>query len=461
MSSNPLANVVTSTVPAGGSESPSDVGPSGAANDFFRRMQAATTEKAPAADAAKPEEEKPETKDIVAQTPEASTAQALADAGKAPEGKAEPKKAESIRALVKGSNIPAEHKEEVTALAYQGKAAQEAGLTTDVIKAFKDLGISIPSIVERIRLHPAIEDGRRDALLAGEYRTFINDFIHNPQEVVRKLRLTSQGAGRPEIWSEFVAAVSQNIEQEARPLWLSKLNREVRHILNKLAQEAVDQKDETKQVSVENVQTMLGLTPGASGGQTQPVIDPKVQSLQNENDELKRRQAQQEAAQRDSFIAAASNDAKTAILRDIVDRFTAAKPTGMDDDESRRCVEEAFTKVGNELLANQNFVRDFESFRNGEISQRSHDLAVKFALERARSFIPIHLNASLAFYGKRALATAGAQDAKTAKAAAQTDAAKVTGVTPGPTKQPDVMDRLKAARGKGQRFSEAIFSALN
>ncbi len=464
MGNNELANVGTGA-PAIDSGYSADVAPNGSvANDLFRRMQAAKPEGTPAADAAKSEETKPETKDLAVQTPEASTAAALADAGKAPESKPEAKDAkktsESIRALVKASNIPAEFKEEVTALAYQGKAAQEAGLSQDVIKTFKDMGVSIQSVVERIRLHPAIDDAKRDALLAGEHRTLISDIINNPKKFVQNIRATIDSANRPEVKAALVGAFAENIEKEARQLWISKLDREFRAVLHNLAQEAAAEKDETKQISVENVQTMLGYGPSASAAAA-PVADPNLLALKNENDELKRAKAQQDAAQRDAFIANVGNEAKAAILKDIVDRFVATRPTGMDDDESKRCVEEAFTNVGKELLANANFVRDFDSFRNGDTSQRGKELAVRFALERAKSFIPIHLNAAIAFYGKRALSTAEADDVKQKKAAAQPDAAKVGGVAPSPTPAPNVMDRLKANRQKGQRFSDAIFATLS
>ena len=462
MGNNELAHVGTGAPATDGGYS-ADVAPNGVvANDFFRRLQSAKPEATPAAEAAQSGEGKQDNKEIVAQTPEASTAAALADAGKAPETKPDSKDAkktsESIRAIVKASNIPAEHKEEVTALAYQGKAAQEAGLTQDVIRTFKDMGISVPSVMERVRLHPAIDDAKRDALLAGEHRTLIGDVIGNPQKFVQNIRATIVASRRPEVLSALVTAFAENIEKEARPLWIAKLDREVRHILNKLVEEAVAQKDETKQISVENVQMMLGYGPGAVA--PAPSVDPTVQAIKNENDELKRARAQQDAAQRDAFIANVGNDAKTLILKEIVDRFVGMRPTGMDDEESKRCVEEAFTNVGKELLSNQNFVRDFESFRGGDTSQAGRDAAVRFALERAKSFIPIHLNASIAFYGKRALSLASADEDKGKKAAAHVDAAKVGGTAPAPATQPDVMSRLKANREKGMRFSDALIATL-
>lgn len=433
------------------------VAPTGLANEFFKRMQSAP-EEAPAADAAQPGEQKTE---IVAQ-PDGSLEQALDDAGKAPDKAAvakEKKTSESIRALVKASNIPNELKEEVTALAYQGKAAQEAGLGADSIKLFKELGVSLPSVVERIQLHPTIDDARRDSILGGEMRGLINDFIHNPAVMVQKLRTTAQSSGRPDSWSAFVAAASENIEREARPVWVAKLDGEVRHILNKLAEEAASHKNEEMQVSVANVQSALGYDPGAPLASAK-AGDPELLALKNENDELKKRQRQFDEGARKLFIDDATAASQTAILKEVADRFVGMRPTGMDDEESKRCVEETFAKVAQELLANQNFVNDFESFRHGDISARGKEYAVRFAVERAKSFIPYHLNAAIAFYGKRALATASVNEGKQTKAASGNDAAKVGGSTPAAPKAPDAVSTLRVNRQKGMSFRDALFTTL-
>lgn len=441
--------------------------PSGFAGAIFDRLQKAVPAVLPTP------EEKPtevitpvETKSTeLAKTDEAKTAEVLADAGKAEEKVEKPvvaekeaakkQTSESIRALIKASNLPAEHKDEIVNLAYQGKAAQESGMTLDAVRAFKENGITPASVLERIKLHPTFDDAKKDAWYAGEMRRIATDYNKDPKKFLLGLK---QSAGSTQVFPNLVAAIAEFLPTEAPRVVTSIKTDGIKTALLNLGREALAQANEDRQTAVKMVQEAFGFSSELTA-QT-PTKDPRLAELEKKNAEFESRQKAQDEQSRNQFLQSVVTEARNTVYKEIERRWAEAAPAGLDVDETKRAIDDIYKGVETDLAGVSNFVYDLESRRNGPLTEQAYRDSVKYAFDRASPFIPTHQKSALDFWSKRALATAQIRETTNQKAAKQVDAAEVGGAAPATT-TPSARDNLKAIRAKGGLdFRDTLMAAM-
>jgi hypothetical protein len=433
--------------------------PGGFAGGIFDRLQKAIPAEAPSKpeDLAKTDVVAPPAKEIA----KTDTEQALADAGKAPavEPAKDAKAAPSIRQLVKASNIPADMKDKITELAYLGRAISDSGMTADGIKLLKDQGMTPEVIAERLKMHPTVEDAKRDMWFAQEMRRIGFEYNTDPQKFLLGLKLAADGSGNPQIYANLIERAAVQLKDVAHGTWVSTMTDALKTALYNLGNEAASGSDEDLKTAVSMVQQKFGFI--SDGTVTpRPAADPRLAELEKQNAEMIARQRAAGEASKGAFLESIITESRNAVYREIHARWLASAPAGLDEVETKRAIDDIFYAVENDLKGVQNFVYDLATRRNGPQTQQAYRDAVKYAFDRALPFIPQHQKSALDFWTKRVLPSVQARDATEKKAAGQVDAAELGGTPPAEPAADTPQARLAAVKGKNLTFQEKILHAM-
>lgn len=360
--------------------------------------------------------------------------------------------AESIRSLIKKSNLPPERKEELAALAYRGLQLQKLGFDYDQAELLKRMAVTPEVMVERVKIHPTIEDARTDAAFAEDMRELINDLDTQPEVAARKLYLTS-----PEKFKSMAAEIADNLDQLVPDKASEIRSSGFRNAMVRIAQRA----EQTSNADLQSAAALI--LDHVFGGENAPAARDPNNPVYQENERLKAlfRQQQEQRTQnleaaRGQFGTALQNYGAQAIFSDIKAALVAQSPTGMDAELVDRTAGDAFNGVVADLFQNQNFIKDMERFAAGPPTQEQLNNAIEFARSRARALAPLHLRTALGRWGKYAVKAAQQKEVTQQRAAGKPDVGKAVGA-PTPSAAVPAHERaLAEAKSRGLTHLETI-----
>ena len=346
------------------------------------------------------------------------------EAGKEPQATQE-QVAESIRSLIKKSNLPPEKKEELAGLAYEGLQLRKMGFDFQQAKFLKEMGVTPDVIVDRVKLHGTLDDAKTDAMYAQDMRELISDLTTNPAVAARKLHATS-----PEHFRGLAVEVADNLDSIIPEKAVQIRSDGARNMLLRIQQDAQREGNTDMETAATLIyERVFGTQPGAPP-RTPDMADP----TQRELAQLKQQLAQQERVRREAFTRdqqvfgqQLQSRGADAILADIRATVDAQKPAGLNDELTAQIAREAFDGVTQDLLANENFVKDVERFTAGQPTSQNFQQALEFVRHQARARTPIHLRAALTRWGKYAVQQSAQKQAIQQKAEARPDVGKAVG----------------------------------
>ena len=305
-------------------------------------------------------------------------------------------------------------------------------------------------VIERVKLHPTIEDAKHDAELARDMRSFANDYQTNPSLAARKLHETSPRAFEP-----FAQEIIRNANAIAPNLFIDQQSKGFKTALGRIAQEGTAGGDaELEAAAIKLLDYVYGPNRNADAPTKLNPQDP----IHAELDALKRRIASEDAQKAQGFRAAQEQFAvslrdygATAIRNEVKTWIEKARPTGMDADLVERASADTFERVTRDLVSNVNFLSDMERFSQGPPTQENLNAALSFAMERAKAYIPLHLKTALETWGKYSLAAQAQKTAVQQKAASKPDVGKAPGPA-SPSRELTALDETLAAMKSNKRL---------
>lgn len=353
---------------------------------------------------------------------------------------------ESIRSLIKKSNLPPERKDELASLAYKGLQLTKLGFDYDQVKFLKEMAVTPEVILDRVRLHPTLEDAKRDAMYAEDMRELINDLTTQPEVAARKLHATS-----PETFRPLALDIFNNIDKIAPDVAQEAWSRKFSTVLSRVEKNAQASQNVDLQAAVAMLRDHIyGDTQTSKPDPNDPVVQENTRLRAIfENQQRQQKQGMEQA--RSQFGNALQNYGAQAIFSDIKTALEAQKPTGMDADLAERTVGDVFNGVTQDLLSNTNFMKDMARFAQGNPTQEQLGAAIDFARARARVLMAPHLRSALGKWGKYALQRAQTTATTQAKAASRPDVGKATG-PPTPAAGVPLHERV-LAEGKAKNLT--------
>ena len=358
---------------------------------------------------------------------------------------------ENMRGALSKANLDRNVKEALAQAWYERKAFHDTGFTVDHARQLKTFGFTPEAAVDRIKLHPTVQDAQTDAQLADIARGLINDYATNPQAMIEGLRQHV-----PQGFTGFAQTFAKQLRQTAPEvfsdvasdvMWtaMSIMERE-------LPEDALDEREHVAYVKAK----LFPQQQGQSGGQASP-FNPN-DPIHRKYQEIVQSQQQQRAYMTQQFESALVQYGEEQVRTEVAERFRAAAPAGLPEEYVARAVEDIVSAVRNDVVNNRNVRDQIGRYFNGGLSQEELNAAVGFIADRARPLIAIHLKPQVDFWSKAARpATASTNPAVAPKPAVKPSAASpaasaqaVPGRAPAPTSPTTPPnDFIRAARAKG------------
>lgn len=303
---------------------------------------------------------------------------------------------DNIRAELRRANLAPEVKEALAQSWYERKAFHDVGFSVEQARYLKSVGFSPEVAVDRLRMHPTVEDAAQDAGLANVARTLINDFQGNPDAMLDGLR-----SNVPEAFPRFAKAVADRLPQDAPDVYHGLASNAMYHALQVLESELTDTEFEERE-KVAFVKNRLfpdagnqpkGTPPPGAFNPNDP-IHQKYKALQDN-------QQQQYVAQAETFASAVQGYSQQAVLGEVSRRVAEALPKGMDPSVVQRAASEITELVGKDFFGNRGVMESIiKAIRQSDLSQASLDAIVNYAYNRAVPLIAVHSKPVLEFWQK-------------------------------------------------------------
>lgn len=354
---------------------------------------------------------------------------------------------ENMRAELKRANLAPEVKEALAQAWYQQKALSETGFSIDQARSLKAVGFTPDAAIERIKVHPTLDDARTDAQLAGIARQIVGDYQSNPESMISGLYQNA-----PERFPAFAKAFASNLRSLAPEVYGETISDAVWSILqavdNDVPADDLDMKE-----SVARVRTKL--FPNADGQKPASAFNPN-DPIHKEYQRLVEQQKTVHQQQAQAFESALVQYSRDAVQQEVAAKFNEAAP-GLDPDFVNRAVADVVSAVERDVMSNQNVRGGVSRFFSGSLSQEDLNTAVGYVLDRARPLMAVHMKSAMDFWSKAARpqappapAVAPKPAVKPAVAAQSSSTQRVPGTTPqqtSPVTPPDSF--IKDARAKG------------
>ena len=357
---------------------------------------------------------------------------------------------ENMRGALSKANLDKNVKEALAQAWYERKAFHDTGFTVDHARQLKTFGFTPEAAVERVKLHPTIQEAQTDAQLANLARGLITDYATNPQAMIDGLRQQA-----PEGFTGFAQTFAKQLRQSAPEvfqdvasdvMWtaISIMERE-------LPEDALDEREHVAFVKAR----LFPQQQGNHGGQASP-FNPN-DPIHKKYAEIVQAQQQQRAFMAEQFETALVQYGEEQVKNEIVERFRAAAPAGLDEEFVGRAVTDTLAAVKNDVMGNRTVMDQIRRFFSGNLSQEDLNAAVQFIADRARPLIAVHLKPQVDFWSKAARPTTATTNPAVAPrpaakpaAASPAASAQSIGRAPAPTSPTTAPpDYIKAARAKG------------
>lgn len=358
---------------------------------------------------------------------------------------------ENMRGELRKANLAPTVKEALAQAWYERKAFHDTGFTVEHARQLKTFGFTPEAAVDRIKLHPTVQDAQTDAQLADIARGLINDYQNNPQGMIDGLRQFV-----PQGFSGFAQTFASQLKQAAPEVFhgvASDVMWTAISIMERdLPEDALDEREHVAYVKAK----LFPQQQGQSGGQASPFNphDPIHKKYQ----EIVQAQQQQRAYMSQQFESALVQYGEEQVRNEVAERFRAAAPAGLPEEYVSRAVEDIVTAVRQDVVNNKNVRDQIGRVLSGELTQEDLNAAVGFIADRARPLIAVHLKPQVDFWSKAARpATTPTNPAlqpkpavKPASASPAASAQAVPGRAPAPTSPTTPpADFIKAGRAKG------------
>ena len=358
---------------------------------------------------------------------------------------------ENMRGALSKANLDRNVKEALAQAWYERKAFHDTGFTVEHARQLKTFGFTPEAAVERVKLHPTVNDAQTDAQLADIARGLINDYQNNPQGMIDGLRQFV-----PQGFTGFAQTFAKQLRQTAPEVFhdvASDVMWTAISIMERdLPEDALDEREHVAYVKAK----LFPQQQGQAGGQASPFNphDPIHKKYQ----EIVQAQQQQRVYMAQQFESALVQYGEEQVRNEVVERFKAAAPAGLPDEYVSRAVEDILSAVRNDVVNNKNVRDQIGRFLSGNLTQEDLNAAVGFIADRARPLIAIHLKPQVDFWSKAARpatnptnpALAPKPAVKPAAASPAASAQAVPGRAPAPTSPTTPpADFIKAGRAKG------------
>lgn len=357
---------------------------------------------------------------------------------------------ENMRGELRRANLAPNVKEALAQAWYERKAFHDTGFTVEHARQLKTFGFTPEAAVDRVKLHPTVQDAQMDAQLADVARGLINDYQNNPQAMIDGLRTHV-----PQAFLPFARTFAKQLRQAAPEvfsdvasdvMWtaISIMERE-------LPEDSLDEREHVAYVKAK----LFPNQHGGQSGQASP-FNPN-DPIHKKYAEIVQAQQQQRTFMSQQFESALVQYGEEQIRNEVTERFRAAAPAGLDEGFVSRAVDDIMASVKNDVMNNKNVRDQVVRFLSGNLSQEDLNAAVAFVTDRARPLIAVHLKPQVDFWSKAARpapantpALAPKPAAKPAAASPSASAQPIPGRAPAPTSPTTPpADFIKAGRARG------------
>jgi len=357
---------------------------------------------------------------------------------------------ENMRGALSKANLDRNVKEALAQAWYERKAFHDTGFTVEHARQLKTFGFTPEAAVERVKLHPTVSDAQTDAQLADIARGLINDYQNNPQGMIDGLRQFV-----PQGFTGFAQTFAKQLRQTAPEVFhdvASDVMWTAISIMERdLPEDALDEREHVAFVKAR----LFPQQQGNQGGQASP-FNPN-DPIHKKYAEIVQAQQQQRAFMAEQFETALVQYGEEQVKNEIVERFRAAAPAGLDEEFVGRAVTDTLAAVKNDVMGNRTVMDQIRRFFSGNLSQEDLNAAVQFIADRARPLIAVHLKPQVDFWSKAARPTTATTNPAVAPrpaakpaAASPAASAQSIGRAPAPTSPTTAPpDYIKAARAKG------------
>lgn len=306
---------------------------------------------------------------------------------------------DNIRAELRRANLAPEVKEALAQSWYERKAFHDVGFSVEQARYLKSVGFSPEVAVDRLRMHPTVEDAAQDASLANVARTLISDFQNNPSAMLDGL-----SANVPEAFPAFAKTVAGRLQKDAPEVYGSLASGAMDFALHVLESETPEGDFEARE-KIAYVRNQL--FPGADKPAVrQPGAFDPTDPIHQKYRELKENEQRQYQAQAETFTNAITTYSQQAVLGEVTKRVEAALPKGTDSRVAQRAAAEITELVAKDFFGNRGVMESMDrAIKQSDLSQASLDAIVGYAYNRAVPLIAVHAKPVLEFWSQNAKVT--------------------------------------------------------
>ena len=296
------------------------------------------------------------------------------------------------RGELKRANLAPEVKEALAQAWYQQKALHDTGFSIDHARQLKAVGFTPEAAIDRIKVHPTVDDARMDAQLANVARQIVSDYQSNPMSMLNGLRENA-----PEAFPTFAKAFVSEMRSLAPEVYGETVSDAFWTALqimdNETSADDLDMKE-----AVARVRTKL--FPNASQPRASNALNPNDPIHKKYQEMVQQQQAarQMQASQFQNALVEFSRD---AVKTEVAQRLTEAAP-GLDPDFVNRAVVDVMSAVERDVMGNRNVVDGVSRLMSSGLTQDDLNKAVGYVLDRARPLMAVHMKSALDFWSKAA-----------------------------------------------------------
>ena len=354
---------------------------------------------------------------------------------------------ENMRAELKRANLAPDVKEALAQAWYQQKAYNETGFSIDHARQLKAVGFTPEAAIDRIKVHPTVDDARTDAQLANIARQIVSDYQSNPESM-----LTGLHQNAPDRFPAFARTFASQMRSLAPEVYGETVSDAFWTALQIMDNETPADDLDTKE-AVARVRTKL--FPNADQPRAANAFNPN-DPIHKKYQEMVQQQQSARQSQAGQFQSAVVQFSREAVQGEVAQRLTEAAP-GLDPDFVNRAVADVVSAVEQDVMSNRNVIDGVSRFLASGLTQEDLNNAVDYVLDRARPLMAVHMKSSLDFWSKAARPQAPPTPAVAPRPAVKPVAPnapqttqRVPGTTPqqtSPVTPPDSF--IKDARAKG------------